>query len=81
MGETFRWLLLRVGEVRSLIPLVVYLMALTATATKQLRGNVARVLGMSGEAVVARSPSKDNMFILQISRARRILLACSKETI
>ena len=36
-------------------------MALTATATKQLRGNIARVLGMSRESVMARSPSKDNV--------------------
>ena len=60
-GETFRQLLLRIGEVRSLLPPGTHLMALTATATKLLRKNVAQILGMSGESVVACSPSKDNI--------------------
>ena len=42
-------------------------MALMATATKQLRYDVARVLGMSGETVVARSPSKDNIMYTAIN--------------
>ena len=42
-------------------------MALTATATKQLRYDVARVLGMTGETVVAHSPSKDNIMYTAIN--------------
>ena len=42
-------------------------MALTATAMKQLRYDVARVLGVSGETVVARSPSKDNIMYTAIN--------------
>ena len=74
-GETFRKLLLRVGEVLSLLPPEIHFMALMATATKQLCYDVARVLGMSGETVVARSPSKDNIMyyaINFISKAWRI---------
>ena len=42
-------------------------MALMATAMKQLRYDVARVLGVSGETVVARSPSKDNIMYTAIN--------------
>lgn len=36
-------------------------MALTATATKQLRKRIALILGMCGESIVAFSPCKDNI--------------------
>ena len=36
-------------------------MALTATASKTLRSDVARVQGKKRELVIARSPSKDNI--------------------
>lgn len=60
-GETFRKLLLRIGEIRSLLPSNVNIMALTATASKQLRIDVSRIIGMSDELVVAKPPSKPNI--------------------
>ncbi len=49
------------GEVRSLIPSGVHLMALTATATVPTRQKVIRILGMKNPAVISRSPHKPNM--------------------
>lgn len=60
-GETFRKLLLRIGEVRSLLPETVNVMALTATATVKLRKDAAKVIGMRNELVVSKSPCKDNI--------------------
>ena len=60
-GETFRKLLLKIGEVRSLLPERVNIMALTATATTKLRINISRVIGMQNELVISRSPCKDNI--------------------
>lgn len=60
-GESFRHVLSRVGEVRSLIPNDVTMMALTATATSQLRVKVTEMLGMKDELVVSLSPCKANI--------------------
>lgn len=60
-GETFRKTLLRIGEVRSLVPESVCVMALTATATKSLKLDVIRILGMRNPAVISASPSRDNI--------------------
>ena len=60
-GDTFRRLLLRIGEVRSLLPSRVHIMALTATASKTLRRDVARIIGMRNELVVSRPPLKLNI--------------------
>ena len=46
---------------RSLLPPSVNIMALTATASKLLRKEVARLVGMHNEVVVARLPSKANI--------------------
>ncbi len=59
-GDTFRRLLLRIGEIRSLLPSHVNIMALTATATKTLRRDIARIIGMRNELIVAR-PVKSNV--------------------
>ncbi len=45
-GETFRRLLLRIGEIRSLLPAHAKIMALTATATAALRMEVSKIVGM-----------------------------------
>lgn len=60
-GETFRRVLSRVGEVRSLLPKRVNIMALTATATVTLRKEVARMISMKNEAVIAMSPNRFNI--------------------
>ena len=60
-GDTFRTLLSRVGEVRSLLPRGVNVMAVTATATKSVRQAVSHILGMKNPHIVARSPCKQNI--------------------
>ena len=49
------------GEVRSLLPKEVKVMALTATATKPVRLAVINTLGMKKTHVVAFSPVKKNL--------------------
>ena len=51
----------RIGEIRSLLPRGVPMMALTATATSKLRFEVASMLGMTEELVVSISPCKPNI--------------------
>ena len=60
-GETFRGALLRVGEIRSILPEGVKMMALTATATRPLRDKIIRLLGMVTPTVIAVSPCKKNL--------------------
>ena len=60
-GDDFRVEFSRLGEVRSLIPKDVNVMALTATATRSLRGAVCKTLGMDNPVVVTVSPDKTNM--------------------
>ena len=52
---------MRLGEVRSILPHNVHVMALTATATKTLRRDVCDVLGMENPVLVSASPDKDNI--------------------
>ncbi len=54
-------MLLRIGEVRSLLPRGVHLLALTATATKTTQNAVARILGMRNTLTVAIPPCKRNI--------------------
>ena len=51
----------RLGEIRSLLPPSVRVMALTATATNAVRCSVTRTLGMDKPVVVALSPCKANL--------------------
>ena len=55
-GESFRKVLLRIGELRSLVPPTVKLMALTATVTHPLLNEVKTILGMKDMVTVALSP-------------------------
>ena len=52
---------LNLGEVRSLIPKEVRIMALTATATVKTCCTICKTLGMSEPVVVADSPNKANI--------------------
>ena len=61
-GESFRRVLLKVGELRSLVCESVNMMALTATATSAVQQEVERVLGMRKLTTVAISPSKANVY-------------------
>ena len=58
--------MLRIGEVRSLVPTDVPILALTATITKAGRVEVSKTLGLCNEAVVAMSPSKSNIKFLKM---------------
>ena len=60
-GGTFRVVLAKLGDLRSLIPRSVHTMALTATATSSDRIAVSRTLGLRCPNVLTRSPAKPNI--------------------
>jgi superfamily II DNA helicase RecQ len=60
-GGSFRSVLLRIGEIRSLIPDNVNVMALIATVTKSSCTYICQILGMSKPVVVTLSPDKPNI--------------------
>ena len=60
-GDVFRMALSRIGEIRSIIPPNVHVMALTATATRITRAEVLKRLNMQGCEMVCRSPHKGNI--------------------
>lgn len=51
----------QIGELRSVLPKDVHAMALTATAMKVLRFDVARIIGMQNELVAAVNPCTSNI--------------------
>lgn len=51
----------RLGEIRSILPPHTCVMALTATASVQLRVSIMKTLGMNNTAVTAVSPDKQNI--------------------
>ena len=53
----------RVGEIRSILPKNVNVMALRATASRNTRTDVIRMLGMKHCIVVSRSPHKQNIML------------------
>ena len=57
-------MLLRIGEIQSLIPETVHVMCLTVTATKQVRKEVTSIVGLKNPKVTSVSPSKSNIFML-----------------
>ena len=61
-GESFRREFSRLGEVRSVIPQHVNVMALTATATVSSRNEIIRSLDMQKPVVVSVPPIKENIF-------------------
>ena len=60
-GETFRKEFYNLGEVRSLIPNGVRILALTASATLSTRQKICKILGTTSPAVVVESPNKPNI--------------------
>ena len=54
----FELFFFRIGEARSLLHSSVNIMALKATASKQLRRDMSKIIGMRNELVVARLPSR-----------------------
>lgn len=57
-------MLLRVGELRSLVSCDVNVMALTATATKGLREEVQHIIGMKSPYILALTPSRENIMLV-----------------
>ena len=68
-GETFRKLLLRIGEIRSLLPDKARIMALMATCTEKLRKTVSSLIGFRDELVISKSPCKNNIMYTVIASA------------
>ena len=60
-GQYFRREFSNLGQVRSLIPPTVNIMALTATATTQTQNKIVAILGMLSPEVVSISPEKSNI--------------------
>ena len=52
---------MRIGELRSLLPPNVPMMALTATANAKLRKTIARIIGMKSPRLIYASPCKPNL--------------------
>ena len=61
-GDCFRREFSRLGELCSVIPENVNVMALTATATVSTRREILRVLDMQNPVIVSIPPIKDNIF-------------------
>ena len=60
-GESFRTSIKQLGEIRSLLPSGINIMALTATATKYVRLAVSKTLCLHNPFVLAVPPSKPNV--------------------
>ena len=60
-GDSFRSEFLRIGEIRSILPPDVHMMALTATASSTLHISIIKTLGMYNTALVNVSPDKVNI--------------------
>ncbi len=60
-GESFRTELSHLGEIRSIVPEGINVMALTATATLSTRKFIIRNLSMTNPTVVYMPPVKDNI--------------------
>lgn len=60
-GDEFRTVFAQIGELRSLIPAEVNIMALTATTTSSTLTIVSRRLSLDNPVVVALPPNKDNI--------------------
>ena len=60
-GDQFRREFSRIGELRSIIPSNVNMMALTATASNSLRRQVMKTLGMRNASVISVPQNKNNI--------------------
>ncbi len=60
-GNSFRHVLKRIGELRSLVPASVNLMALTATATAKDRHSISKILGLRNPFILSKCPVNHNL--------------------
>ncbi len=72
-GETFRREFANLGELRSLIPVSVRVVALSATATVDTRKAICTTLGMVNTVVVAESPNA-SLTLLKSTRSRTVYM-------
>ena len=68
-GETFRPEFSRLGEVRSIIPESVHVMALTATATNTTRAAIIKTLDMRKPTVISVHPGKENIMYYVVEKS------------
>ena len=61
-GNAFHTEFSKVGEIKSILPKQVNVMALTATATNSTRREICITLGMVKPLIVSRSPNKPNIY-------------------
>lgn len=60
-GEQFRPTLLRLGELRSLLPSSANILALTATANQKVQKGIKRIMGTPNMKLIYVSSSKENL--------------------
>ena len=60
-GDSFRAEFSKLGEIRSILPENVHVMALTATATNSTRAAAIRTLDVQSPTIVSIHPSKQNL--------------------
>ena len=70
-GESFRREFANLGEVSSLLP-DVHIMSLTATASRNTRQTICRLIGMKKVLLVSQSPNKPNTFYSVNSKQKDI---------
>jgi len=63
-GDDFRKEFSHLGEMRSVLPTAVNILALTATATRTMRRDILKTLGMTDPLVITASPDKPNVKFL-----------------
>ena len=61
--DSFREDFARLGELRSILPPNVHVMALTTTATCTQRSSIIKTLGMVDPFILSRSPHKENIYL------------------
>ena len=62
-GDDFRMSFSRLGELRSTLPSVVPILALTATSTKSTYNCIVKKLAMENVAVIGMNPTRDNIHL------------------
>ena len=74
-GATFRAAYSRLGEIRSLIPSAVRIMALTATVTQETFRVITVAMGMTDPYLILASPEKANIKYIVVQRLSALNLA------
>ncbi len=75
-GDSFRCEYSYLGDIRSIIPEDVHVMALTATATNSTRQAIIESLSMDKPVIVSIPPVNDN-YLLRSAEDRYLLCICT----